>query len=1004
MKKKLIWMGLIAGLFVLMPVKNVASEAAIIPAPKSVKMIGGSIVLSSSSKIIATQPELVPLASLLQEEILRATGIAMKTSTSEVLGSHIVLKVSPSFSGEAYKVAIGDSVLVEAGNYNAVAMGTVSVLQLIKAEKGREFTLPRLVIHDAPFKEYRGLMVDVGLRWHPADNMKPVIDLCRMYKINYVGMHHNHEQIDGLLTGYTKDVTIEDAKKKNGSYFQIEELRELIAYAKTRGVVLIPFVQPKVNPDCYPDIFKGKHEGARFLPDLPEFWQAYEKKIDLLFDLYRDAPYIHLGAMAGEARHVGGKPEEKAFFQKHGIRDSNEYYIWMTEKIRGIVKKHGKTCMIWEGVRPCDSEIPLSKDVIICPYNQLYYLISETVRDGYPLVNCSWLPLYSVQAQNNYSPRPESVYEWNVGMARHPRNDGPTYTAPPESPGIKGAQLTIWEETYESVLPDLRLRAAAFTERVWNPESGKTFAALMEQRETIDALLQSISLPVTIKAEGQYVGDDPVFKDSMQISCKSSLPGTIRYDLSKNWGSFPTAHSPEYVNPLEITESTVVTFQLFNARGEAVGAPAQERYNRIDPVLKYTAYGYQPYNGWTAMPDAKGLSVLKEGFFGRMDNDRYGEIKRRTFTPPARFGHVDVRPFNLYNNYYLEMKGQITVPKAGEYSVSITSNDGMGQVLIDNRPLIVRTSTTGPATVLKGELPVGTFPLLIRYYAKGIFNKFNLTYTGPDTKQKRPLEDLFVSVDSWKPENQLDSLPAHIRFVDLEKEQNKHLAMDKPVTTSCSPQGGNIASNAVDGRTSNASGWHAVSHPQWLQVDLEKAETIDRLRVVTYFDNQRSYSYYISTSLDGKHFKKIVDMTANEIASTKQGYTHVFLPERARYVRITMTGNSANPGVHLNELMVFGAEPKTSNLYGKVTHSATLRQAAGINLVLEKNGENVAKTVTCTDGSFRLCTDKSGPFTLVCPENSGTIDEELIGIHETIEDFNGIKHVEVISDVGKLKN
>jgi hypothetical protein len=445
-----------------------------------------------------------------------------------------------------------------------------------------------------------------------------------------------------------------------------------------------------------------------------------------------------------------------------------------------------------------------------------------------------------------------------------------------------------------------------------------------------------------------------------------------------------------------------VSFQLFDKNNNPIGAPVQQYFSRFDPMLYYTAYGHPPYGGWLEMPDFSKLSVLKKGVFGRMSDDRYAQIARCTFTPPAKYAHIDVRPYGLYNNYALEMQGQISVPTSGVYTILIRTRDGLGELYIDGKPIAVRTAFAGPATAFRGELPAGTFPVMIKYFARQIYSDLNLKYTGPGMKKPKPLEDLILSTPQWKPAEQLDALPASTVFVDLEKEQNKHLALDKPVTASGRPQGGNLPRNAVDGKINNQSGWHVAPYPQWLQVDLEKPELIDRFRVVTYHDRRRYYQYAISVSSDGKNWKQVVDMSSNTVISAVQGYTHVFPRQNARFVKITLLKNSANPGVHLNELMVFSAEQAKRNVYGTLIHTATRKRANGVNLSLQKNGKELANTTTSTDGSFLLSTDEQGPFVLTSPENNGTVDGELIGVYETIPAFSGIKKITVISDTSKL--
>ena len=46
-------------------------------------------------------------------------------------------------------------------------------------------------------------------------------------------------------------------------------------------------------------------------------------------------------------------------------------------------------------------------------------------------------------------------------------------------------------------------------------------------------------------------------------------------------------------------------------------------------------------------------------------------------------------------------------------------------------------------------------------------------------------------------------------------------------------------------------------------------------------------------------------VSANTTPATEQGNLHKFKPVNARYVRVTMLKNSANPGVHIVEVKVY---------------------------------------------------------------------------------------------------
>ena len=46
-------------------------------------------------------------------------------------------------------------------------------------------------IEDHPVADYRGLLIDVGRQWHPVESLRPIIEMCRLYKINYLQLHLN---------------------------------------------------------------------------------------------------------------------------------------------------------------------------------------------------------------------------------------------------------------------------------------------------------------------------------------------------------------------------------------------------------------------------------------------------------------------------------------------------------------------------------------------------------------------------------------------------------------------------------------------------------------------------------------------------------------------------------------------------------------------------------------------------------------------------------------------
>ena len=154
--------------------------------------------------------------------------------------------------------------------------------------------------------------------------------------------------------------------------------------------------------------------------------------------------------------------------------------------------------------------------------------------------------------------------------------------------------------------------------------------------------------------------------------------------------------------------------------------------------------------------------------------------------------------------------------------------------------------------------------------------------------------------------------------------------MKRAVASSHEP--GHPPEMAVDGLVDRSSYWGASPYPQWWMVDLGEVRRIDRIRVVTYWDGARFYRYRVYISKDGRKWRLVADMSRNQRRSTPEGFWHAFPPVEARFVKVEMLYNSANPGVHLVEVMVFpswGSRPARPPGRSRVVWRAREQAGAG---------------------------------------------------------------------------
>lgn len=154
-------------------------------------------------------------------------------------------------------------------------------------------------------------------------------------------------------------------------------------------------------------------------------------------------------------------------------------------------------------------------------------------------------------------------------------------------------------------------------------------------------------------------------------------------------------------------------------------------------------------------------------------------------------------------------------------------------------------------------------------------------------------------------------------FADTPVIQN--LTTGKPVTCSFSLPGMD-ASLANDGVIDTDSYWGtdtAKDKDAWWQVDFQNPTTVGRVVVVGYFGDHRHYGFMIEGSRDGTTWNMLADRRTNTEPSTKDGYACQFTPVEVRYLRLTLTGNSANTGRHLVEVMAFESPTPAAPIKGR---------------------------------------------------------------------------------------
>ena len=487
-----------AALLVLARSAGAADNAAapgFVPWPKTVTMQAGTLSLAGA-RVVAGNEGLLPLAKILSEEIAAATGQRLAAVTGAAKAGDISLELDRQLPGEQYIVNIKDKAVVRGGNYGAVALGTVTLLQAIRTE-GSKSVLPALVVADGPGTDFRGLMIDVARRYHSIEDLKQIVELCRLYKIRYLQLHLTDDQ--GFMFPSKAYPLLATQNQNGGKTYTLEQLKDLVAYADARNVTIIPEYETPGHSAAanraMPDLFKIKgtkpyehHASINFAKD--DVMKAVATIVGEMCEVFKSTPFFHIGGDEADLAFADQNEYFQAAEKKHDLANHHELYRLFLGQMDEIVKKNGKQMIVWEGFGR-GGKVKVPKDIIVMAYEIRFYMPNDLVKDGYRVVNASWTPLYVV---NKTVRPPEEIYAWNLFQFKpfgaKPADRG-VIVAPP-SDLVIGAQMCAWEQPQEEEIPSLRGRLPAMSERIWNPTADKDFASFQKRFEAADGLFTKL--------------------------------------------------------------------------------------------------------------------------------------------------------------------------------------------------------------------------------------------------------------------------------------------------------------------------------------------------------------------------------------------------------------------------------------------------------------------------------------------------------------------------------
>ncbi|HYL73102.1 MAG TPA: family 20 glycosylhydrolase [Bryobacteraceae bacterium] len=509
---------MIRPLVVLLGAAMLQAQPNLMPWPAKITGGAGSLAIDQQFRVALSghqEPRLRAAAARMIAHLSLKTGIPLAAelsadpsqATMEIHCERAGDLVQKLGEDESYRLEVTEKqAKLSAANPLGVLHGMETFLQLVEAgPKG--FAAPAVVIEDKPRFPWRGLHMDVSRHWMPIEVVKRNLDGMAAVKLNVFHWHLSDDQ--GFRIESKRSPKLQ-GKGSDGHFYTQAQVREVIAYARDRGIRVVPEFD-------IPGHSTSWLVGYPLLASAPGPYQIERKwgVFDPTMDPTREATYQFLDSFIGEMAalfpdqffHIGGdevngkqwnkSARVQAFRRQHHLKDNHELQAYFNKRIQAIVVKHGKRMEGWDEILNPD----LPKDIVIQSW-QGQDSLAKAARLGYSGLLSSGYYLDHIE--------PAAVL-----YMRDPMEKESASLTDDEKSRILGGEVCMWAEYVSAENVDSRIwpRTAAIAERFWSPQELKDVTSMYRRLEVVSRNLDFLGLTHNSnhhKMLERLAGSDPV--------------------------------------------------------------------------------------------------------------------------------------------------------------------------------------------------------------------------------------------------------------------------------------------------------------------------------------------------------------------------------------------------------------------------------------------------------------------------------------------------------------
>lgn len=583
-------------------------------------------------------------------QLEKTSGIKVPVNPTTAATSLVMTK-DATLAHEAYKLTVSEAgINIAAADSTGFFYAIQTLKQLMPhaiynrsgASTAIDWTVPCVEIADQPQLGHRGYMLDVARHFFSKTEVKRILDIMATYKMNRFHWHLTDDQgwrID--IPEYPKLAQVgavrkgsfvnaggsskffDDTEYGRGMYYTLDDLREIVAYAKNLNIEIIPEIdlpghmvaavaaypefscdptkkyEVRIDGGISKDVLNiGKDETIDFLKCvLGHMAEVFPYK------------YIHLGGDECPTDQWSKNADCLKRVKDEGLAGVNELQSWLVEKLGLYLKeKYNKDIICWDEllahwksdntVKPVImawNHINKSKEAadkgfksIVVPYQSLYFDMMQV-----PLSEVDVNEKYQGGWGDNWVNSVETVYGVNPVASLSGKEDF-----------CLGVQGNMWTETCnDSVEVEYQLlpRMLALSETGWLPAAKKDFASfyirLQKNRDILDAKGLTYAT--------HYFDDPDLTEQEAAVAEAASLlenakPGKVGYPSQTEYDKLSSAYAPFIADNGATGDVAALKAAIAAYKTAAVTMPVEGKTYKL---VSASTYYKAKYVGSTAYVD-----------------------------------------------------------------------------------------------------------------------------------------------------------------------------------------------------------------------------------------------------------------------------------------------------------------------------------------------------------------------------------------------------------------